>query len=293
MPTITRWFNVSHDINEDPEMWELREKFTDRAALIWLECLSIADRNSGIIGPASDQIRNQLASKCRTSRGKVNGIIEWCLDHGWIATGPASGLDRTSVEPRPGQGSTSTGPRLGQGSTSTGPASGQYLHVAKWGKYNKTRDAKKLPSYPNPPNPPILTKPKPPKSPKGGGVADLAFQRFWEAYPRKDAKKAAIKSWMKEAVYFTDIQDDIMAALERQKKQPQWLKDDGEFIPLPASWLNGRRWEDAQKVQLASVKVDPKRPVKVEPRPTEEEIQRGREFLRDTVGKLAGKMGIS
>ncbi len=117
MPTITRWFNVTHDINADPEIWELREKFTDRAGFIWLECLAIADRNSGVVGPASDQTRNQLASKCRTSRVKVESVLDWCRVKGWLRFG-------------------------------------EDIEVAKWSKYNKTRDTKKLPSYPNLPNPP-------------------------------------------------------------------------------------------------------------------------------------------
>jgi hypothetical protein len=28
------------------------------------------------------------------------------------------------------------------------------------------------------------------------------------------------------------------------KNSQQWTKDGGQFIPMPATWLNGRRWED-------------------------------------------------
>jgi len=110
---------VSHDINADPEMWELREKFTDRAALIWLEMLSIADRNSGVVGPASDHTRNQLASKCRTSRAKVESVLGWCRVKGWLLFG-------------------------------------QDIRVAKWAKYNKTRDVNNSPSLPSEPTKPYI-----------------------------------------------------------------------------------------------------------------------------------------
>ena len=86
MPRIRRWFPVTQDINADPELWELRESYGDRAVLVWLEILSIADRNLGLVGPDSDQTRNQLASKCRTNRAKVGLILGWCRVRGWLGS---------------------------------------------------------------------------------------------------------------------------------------------------------------------------------------------------------------
>ena len=86
MPRRPRWFPVTHDINADPELWELRDLYGDRAALIWLEMLSIADRNAGLVGPDSDQTRNQLASKCRSSRVKVGLILDWCRTKAWLVS---------------------------------------------------------------------------------------------------------------------------------------------------------------------------------------------------------------
>ena len=37
----------------------------------------------------------------------------------------------------------------------------------------------------------------------------------------------------------------MLAALERQKQSSQWIKNGGEFIPYPTTWLNKRRWEDS------------------------------------------------
>ena len=37
----------------------------------------------------------------------------------------------------------------------------------------------------------------------------------------------------------------ILAAVERQKLSKGWIKDGGQYIPHPATWLNKRRWEDA------------------------------------------------
>jgi len=70
-----------------------------------------------------------------------------------------------------------------------------------------------------------------------------SFDVFWKAYPRKVAKEDAIKAWTKLKVN-AELAEKIMAALERFKVSPDWVKDKGEFIPYPASWLNGHRFND-------------------------------------------------
>jgi len=74
-------------------------------------------------------------------------------------------------------------------------------------------------------------------------VQDSRFDRFWAAYPRKISKGHARKAWDK-------IKPDeqllarMLAAIGRAKTSAQWRKDDGQYIPHPATWLNGERWED-------------------------------------------------
>lgn len=69
------------------------------------------------------------------------------------------------------------------------------------------------------------------------------FDAFWGAYPKKVSKAAAEKAFHKlkpdDALLET-----MLAAIEQQKRSAEWQKDDGQFIPYPATWLNGRRWED-------------------------------------------------
>ena len=72
-----------------------------------------------------------------------------------------------------------------------------------------------------------------------------AFDRFWGAYPRHQGKEAARKVWAK--IRPDDaLLAEMLAALERQRASDQWRRDGGRFIPLPATWLNGRRWEDEE-----------------------------------------------
>jgi len=69
------------------------------------------------------------------------------------------------------------------------------------------------------------------------------FNLFWERYPKKLAKRDAERA-------FDKINPDeklfnlILEKLELYKQSEAWLKDGGQFIPYPATWLNGRRWED-------------------------------------------------
>ena len=66
------------------------------------------------------------------------------------------------------------------------------------------------------------------------------FEKFWTAYPRKEGKQKARAAFEKVTVPL----ETLLEALERQKTSAQWTKDDGQFIPHPATWLNGKRWED-------------------------------------------------
>ena len=69
------------------------------------------------------------------------------------------------------------------------------------------------------------------------------FERFWKAYPKKVSKPGAKKAFDK--LKPTDeLLQTMLTAIERQKGSEQWTKDNGQFIPYPATWLNNNRWED-------------------------------------------------
>jgi len=70
----------------------------------------------------------------------------------------------------------------------------------------------------------------------------IGFDAFWASYPNKKGKQAAIKAW--EHAKSKPDHQIIIAAVERQKTWPAWIKDGGQYIPNPATWLNQGRWED-------------------------------------------------
>lgn len=79
------------------------------------------------------------------------------------------------------------------------------------------------------------------------------FEEFWRQYPRKVAKGDARKAWIQTAKIRPLLQV-LLSALEAQKHQEQWLKDGGQFIPYPATWIRGERWDDELVIDLGSNK---------------------------------------
>lgn len=166
-----------------------------------------------------------------------------------------------------------------------------YGHFLGWERYNRLRS--KSSKYPDPKGPDastckhmpahdstckhmltytesesesesdLRTKAKRPASRPPAGVDN--FDAFWIAYPRKVGKSAALKSWNK----LNPPIDDILAALKWQVKSEQWMKDAGQFIPHPATWLNQGRWQDeppddSASPRAADRRLDPLRKIKAE-----------------------------
>ena len=67
------------------------------------------------------------------------------------------------------------------------------------------------------------------------------FDEFWSLYPRKIAKATARKAWAK-----LSAEQQLMAAKAIDTHCQYWSAKETEleFIPHPATWLNGERWED-------------------------------------------------
>lgn len=79
-----------------------------------------------------------------------------------------------------------------------------------------------------------------PKSPKGGVSR---FEAFWSAYPNKVGKDAARKAFEKRRPD-DDLLKQMLEAIAAQRSSTKWMKDGGEYIPNPSTWLNQGRWMD-------------------------------------------------
>lgn len=94
-----------------------------------------------------------------------------------------------------------------------------------------------------PSNADAMAIPIPTPTPTPNVIAQAEFDEFWRAYPKKKAKDAAMKAFAKRKPG-RDLLDQMLAAIDAQKRSDDWLKDNGKFIPYPASWLNQGRWMD-------------------------------------------------
>ena len=80
------------------------------------------------------------------------------------------------------------------------------------------------------------------KERKGKDSIDT-FDVFWSEYPKKASKQVAEKSWAKlnpDNNLLQTILEDVRA----KKKSVQWTKDGGQYIPMPATYINQKRWQD-------------------------------------------------
>ncbi|MBP7906318.1 MAG: hypothetical protein KA099_13460 [Alphaproteobacteria bacterium] len=79
--------------------------------------------------------------------------------------------------------------------------------------------------------------------PSGAQTIKDRFDRFWAVYPKRKSKGRAEQAFRKinpsEQLLVT-----MIAAIAQAKTTDEWLKENGKFIPYPASWLNAKGWED-------------------------------------------------
>ncbi len=82
------------------------------------------------------------------------------------------------------------------------------------------------------------------------------FEGFWRMYPLKKSKQAAIRAW--DSLHPDDRLLAVMGlALQRQLASSEWQRklreEGGQGIPYPATWINGRRWEDEDQPDRAAL----------------------------------------
>lgn len=82
------------------------------------------------------------------------------------------------------------------------------------------------------------------------------FDAFWSAYPRRQAKADARKAWMQTAPIRPAI-DVIIASIAAQMEL--WRESEPKYIPLPATWLRGERWDDVTVIDLPAPARKPDR----------------------------------
>jgi uncharacterized protein YdaU (DUF1376 family) len=78
---------------------------------------------------------------------------------------------------------------------------------------------------------------------------DPDFDRVWQAYPKKIGKANAARAWVNMKKHRVPV-DDIIAKINALKSSDQWARDNGQFIPNPATWINRGGWHDEIEVTV-------------------------------------------
>lgn len=65
------------------------------------------------------------------------------------------------------------------------------------------------------------------------------FGDFWLLYPRRVARKDALRAWAK-----LTPEEQMAAVVAMVDWRRVWASKDREYLPHAATWLNGARWED-------------------------------------------------
>lgn len=81
------------------------------------------------------------------------------------------------------------------------------------------------------------------------------FGKFWEFYPRKKAKGDAYKAWMQTREKRPPLAT-ILKALVVLKNSHDWQRENGQFVPYPATWLRSWGWADVAEEAAAEVRGD-------------------------------------
>lgn len=78
----------------------------------------------------------------------------------------------------------------------------------------------------------------------------MSFEQFYATYPRKEGKKDGLKAW---GQITEEQQQKALETIANHIKRWEALGTEKHFIPLPATWLRGWRFED--EIELPKQKI--------------------------------------
>lgn len=81
--------------------------------------------------------------------------------------------------------------------------------------------------------------------------AQTGFDEFWKSYPKKRSKGDAEKAFTKLNPS-RELLTKMLNALEQAKTCKDWARDNGQFVPYPATWIRAKGWEDDYSDQESS-----------------------------------------
>lgn len=80
-------------------------------------------------------------------------------------------------------------------------------------------------------------------NPKSNEKWNEMFELFYSEYPKKQSKEKT-KEWFIKHKPNEDTFNHIMYSLKKFKQTDSWKQNKGQFVPMPITFLNQKRWED-------------------------------------------------
>lgn len=104
---------------------------------------------------------------------------------------------------------------------------------------------------------------------------EATFDDFWLLYPKRAAKKDAMKAWGRLT---PDQKIACLVGLVVWRRV--WLqRDEMDFVPHGATWINGERWEDEPPAEFVKTAHASHKPAEVPDTPRGEMPAHVRELL--------------
>ncbi len=132
MPVPKRWFHCSRDINEDPEVRELCNRFGLSGLRLFLEVMAIIDKTENVWRLSGDYI-GSLSVKVGCKPGTTRQVLQFMEDKDWLRCDLLPGNNQVTTEQQPSKNMARTGEEHGKNMVYTAP---------NYAKYYKRREPK-------------------------------------------------------------------------------------------------------------------------------------------------------
>lgn len=209
-----------------------------------IECavfVAIAER-ADAAGKNSRPTVAEIARRSKTTRNTARAAIERGVEGGILIARPDRGWDVEILEPRDIRKAT----RRGKAGLSKARAA-QRLSTDDCSTFEHQR-AQRLSTdrstVEHVTTPPPLTTILTLVPPVAERSVEDGFEQWWKVYPRRTAKGAAKKAWIRTAGVRPSL-DAMLAATEAFAAER--VGQNPKFTPYPATWLNAERWADERE----------------------------------------------
>lgn len=239
-----KWFKHESSAGDSPRLRRLRAKYgAEGYGLYWflVEQVGIGWETHGADINPSLEIED-VESELRIPSGQAPDMIRWMIEKGLFEASTIGLLKCESLRNHVGEAQRKAErrdrPKLNSGQA---PDSVRIVSGSTPEK-EEIRVEEKREEKTNTPRKRGVR-----ASASGVQYDDPDFNTLWSTYPNKNGKFKAFKAWQSlkpDTITRTMIDDAIFW----QRKTLKWTKNDGEYVPMLATYLNNRMWEDEKTV---------------------------------------------